>query len=87
MRCEISHGGLHARARELHAGEFQAHFTARQGRDQGQVVAIAQMPNAEHAAFDLAQARAQGAVKTLVNDATHRIGIDPLGHHDAGEDG
>ena len=50
-------------------------------QDHGRI-AVAQVADAEHAALDLAQARAQRAVKALVNHAAHRIGIHPLRHHD-----
>ena len=53
------HDRLYAAALQCHARQLQAHFAARHGGDQGQVVAVAQMANAEHAAFDFAQARAQ----------------------------
>jgi hypothetical protein len=59
VACEMVHDGLYAAALQRHARQLQAHFAARHSGDQGQVVAVAQVANAEHAAFDFAQARAQ----------------------------
>ncbi len=44
------------------------------------------MANAEHAAFHLAEPRAERHVKTLVDDFPHRVRVDSLGHHHARQD-
>src|SRR6187402_475626 len=72
---EILHGRGHARAGQLDARKLQAHLAAAQGRHQRQVVAVAQVADAEHAALDLAQARAQGEVEAFVDQLAHRVGV------------
>ena len=85
VRGKELHRRLHARAGELHAGELQAHLAAGQRRHQRQVVAVAQVADAEHPALDLAQAGAQRAVEAFVDDLAHRVRVHALGHHHAGE--
>src|SRR5436305_178704 len=62
-RCRVGseeiHGAGDARTRELHARELQAHLAAGERGHEREVVAIAQVPDAEHAALHLAQARAE----------------------------
>ena len=59
----------------------------RQRAQQREVVGVAQVADAEHTALDAAQPCAQRAVKALMNDLAHGVGIHTLGHHHAGQDG
>jgi hypothetical protein len=49
--------------------------------EQGEVVAVAEVADAEHAALDLAEAGAEREVEALVDQAAHRVGVD-AGRHD-----
>ena len=53
--------------------------------EQGQVVAVAEVADAEHAALDLAQAGAEREVEALVDEAAHRVGVDAGRHDHAGQ--
>src|SRR5215469_3066863 len=55
LRREPVHGRRQAAVLQRHARNAQAHFAARQRGEQREVVAVTQMPDAEHAALDLAE--------------------------------
>ena len=82
---EVVHRGLHAAAGQLHAGQLQAHLDAGQRGHQRQVVAVAEVADAEHAALDAAQAGAQRQVEALVDQLAQRVGIDAAGRDHAGQ--
>src|SRR4030042_1695902 len=51
-----------------HAGERQSHLDAAQRAGQRQIVQVAQMPDPEHAALDLAEAGAERPLETVEAD-------------------
>ena len=55
-------------ALDRHPGQGQAHLDAAQGARQFQVAQVAQVPDAEHAPSQLAQARAEGGVEAVQDD-------------------
>ena len=85
MRGEEIHRRLHAAAGERDAGELQAHLDAGERGHQGQVVAVAEVADAEHAALDLAQAGAEREVEALVDELAQRVGVDARRRDDAGQ--
>ena len=87
MRRKIVHRSQHAGTGQLDAGKLQAHFAARQRGHQRQVIAVAQVADAEHFCLELAQAGAQRAVEALINDLAYGVGVNAFGRHHAGENG
>ena len=85
MCSKVIHRGLHAAAGELDAAELQSHLDAGQRGHQRQVVAVAEVADAEHAALDAAQAGAQRQVEALVDQLAQRVGVDALGRDHAGQ--
>src|SRR5207247_11389115 len=57
------------------AGKRQAHFHAGQRAHQGEVVEVAEMPDAEHLAAELAQSGAERHVEGLENDLAHVVRV------------
>ncbi len=73
------------RCRQAHAVQLQSHLHAGQHRQQREVVAVAQVPHAEHPAPHLAEARAEREVEALVDQPAQRVRVHALGHDHAGE--
>src|SRR5690606_36856389 len=51
--AQVRHGHFDAAALVRHAGELQSHLAVCQGAGKGQVVDVAEVPNAEHLVGDL----------------------------------
>ena len=83
---EVVHGRLHAAAGELATpASLRPISTPDQCGHQRQVVAVAEVADAEHAALQLAQAGAQREVEALVDQASQRIGVDAYRRDHAGQ--
>ena len=85
MIREIGHRGVHAAAGQVDSRQLQSHLAAGQGGQQGQVIAVAQMTDAEGATFDFSKSRAQRKIETLQDGFAQFVGVDAFGDNDAGQ--
>src|ERR1700730_3057269 len=82
---EIIHRRLHAALAVRHAGEREAHLDTGEGADDGQVVGVAEMADAEHLAGELGEAGAERNVEMLERGLAEAVGVLAFGHHHRGE--
>src|SRR3954470_14443822 len=87
MGGEVFHRRCNTRIRKFDTAKLQAHLASGQCGHEGEVVAVAEVPDAEHAPLQLAQARAERQVEAFVDQLAHGVRVDAFGHHHAGEHG
>src|SRR5580693_412418 len=85
MRGKVFHRRLYAAARQRHARQIEAHFAACQCGEQSQVVTVAEVADAEHAAREFTEPRSEGEIEALVNQAPQTVSIRAWRRQHAGE--
>src|SRR3954465_12206331 len=78
---EIIHRSLHAALAAWNARKREAHLDAGKRSDDGEIVRIAEMTDAEHLAGNLGQPGAERHVEVFERDLPERICIAPGRHH------
>ena len=78
---EVLQGGVDAGGR-ADAVELQAHLYAGERAGEHQFVDAAEVADAKHFAFELAETRTERHVEALENRRPHVVGVDAVGHED-----
>src|SRR3569833_2326373 len=68
-------------ASELDVGQPESHLTTGESRHQSQVVAVAQMADAEHPAANFSKSLSQRQIEALVDELSDRVSVYSNGHH------
>src|SRR5688572_24468788 len=76
---KIRHGRLHAVFLHRNAGQRKAHFDPCEAAEQGEIVEVAQVADAEYLAGELAQPRAERHVEGLQGQLADPVGVVPRG--------
>src|SRR6185437_5377777 len=66
-------------------GQLEAHLDPAQRAGQGQVVEVAQVPDAEHATREPAEAGAEGHIELAEDDLADLVGVVPRRQDDGGQ--
>src|SRR5262249_13646646 len=77
---EIIHRRLHAAFAVRDAGKREAHLDPRERADDGEIVGVAEMADAEHLAGKLGEAGAERNIEMLERGLAEAVGVLALGH-------
>src|ERR1700758_2263214 len=81
------HRSIDAAGAMRHAGDREAHFDASESGKQRELVAFAEMADAEHLAGDLGEARAKRHVVIVEHDLAEFVGVIARRHQHGGQPG